>query len=382
MPTTKGKSREPTTSAEESTPATGSATPKDQEIEQLREEMTEMRASFETSLQELKDAILSGSSQRTLRREQSDVSMQEIEEDDSQGRADDREPREDSESEFRQHKRSRRTSSQESNRSATSPHSSKELTKHLMQLIPKYDGSGDAQSLMEFIEAFEEYIEYDKMSPEDELALAVGKLGGDAKIWWRDHRMTTANDESKQITYWEALKKALVETYAPPENSDAIRDKLRNLRQTGTVKEYNAAFRRLTMQLTDLYYPEARYTYLYGLSPRLRELIKTKEGISDIRSLQNACLSLETDKSRERTMRYGEAHSATSSSPPSSTVKPSKSLPKWLKNAPCPICDKKGHRTRHCPKLKDLKSSTSSTSAGTTTPSAGHASFAMSNTSS
>ena len=108
-----------------------------------------------------------------------------------------------------------------------------ELAKELMKLIPRYDGTGEAQKLIEYIE----------------------------------------------------------------ENSKDIRDKLRNLKQKGTVKEYNAAFRRLAMQLTDMNFAEEKYTYLLGLNPRIKELVRTKDNITTIRALQNACISLE---SRER----------------------------------------------------------------------------------
>ena len=92
-----------------------------------------------------------------------------------------------------------------------------------MQLIPKYDGTGDAQKLMEYIEGFEQYIAFDdELSPTQQLALAVGKLSGDVKMWWREHRFSG----TKKIKTWDALRTALIETYAPSENSDAVRDKL------------------------------------------------------------------------------------------------------------------------------------------------------------
>jgi len=362
MPTSKGKSKEPATtmSAISANPAEDDSTPsatfatseRDSEISLLRQELAELRASIE----EMKEAQLRGPT-RTIQREESDVTMEEVDTAGPVRETLDFEEERRSRSESPSRKRTRRAHSQESDSTSAT---AKELTKQLMQLIPKYDGAGDAQKLMEFIEAFEEFITFNKdLSSIQLLALAIGKLAGDAKMWWREQNFAPEGD---RITTWDALKKALIVTYAPPENSESIRDKLRTLRQTGTVKEYNSAFRRLTMQLTDLSFPEAKYTYLLGLSPRLRELVKTKGSISDIRTLQNTCLSLETDKSR--LPRQGEAHNVTKSPShsKSSPAKPSRNNSFKSKFRPCPLCDKMGHSARNCWRLKDAKAAIQSSS--------------------
>ena len=88
------------------------------------------------------------------------------------------------------------------------------------------------------------------------------------------------------------LQKALMKTFVPVETADDVRSKLRTIRQKGTVAEYNAAFRRLSMQIT-MEFAEAKFAYLQGLSPKIRDLIRTKDDITDIRELQLACLRLD-----------------------------------------------------------------------------------------
>ena len=55
-----------------------------------------------------------------------------------------------------------------------------EVMKELMKLIPKYDGSGGCQKLLEFIDAFEIFASNSKLSPETKLILAMAKLSREA----------------------------------------------------------------------------------------------------------------------------------------------------------------------------------------------------------
>ncbi len=109
---------------------------------------------------------------------------------------------------------------------------------------------------------------------------------------------------------WEALKAKLKETYAPPEQADVIRDKLWSLRQRGTIAEYTTEFHKLKMQLTDLGDADARHLYLHGLKPQVQSLARSqKENLTDLRTLQNACLRLENGTSVPQ---GNEAHAANS----------------------------------------------------------------------
>ena len=58
-----------------------------------------------------------------------------------------------------------------------------DLSKELMKLIPRYDGSGGAVKLFEFIDQFEDFASNMDYMPSMELTLATAKLNGDAKIW-------------------------------------------------------------------------------------------------------------------------------------------------------------------------------------------------------
>src|SRR5437588_8016727 len=57
-----------------------------------------------------------------------------------------------------------------------------DVAKELMKLIPRYDGTGNIQKLLEFIDNFEDFAAGAQLSPSTEITVATAKLTGDAKL--------------------------------------------------------------------------------------------------------------------------------------------------------------------------------------------------------
>ena len=168
-----------------------------------------------------------------------------------------------------------------------------DYTKELIKLIPRYDGTGGIQKYLEYAGAVENLVLNSNISPTMQLNLATTKLIGDANMWWQRHLQTTI-DSPNRITDWKTLRLKLREFFAPTEQAHAIRIKLRSLKQQGSVADYNAAFRILTLQLDDLGEAEEKFEYIRGLKPRIREMIQgNKDNLSDIQTLQIACLRVD-----------------------------------------------------------------------------------------
>jgi len=197
-----------------------------------------------------------------------------------------------------------------------------------------------------------------------------------AKMWWREHRNTTNIDDPKRIRNWDMLKKALMKTFIPVEAAENVRNKLRELKQKGTVAAYNAAFRRLSMQIT-MSFDEAKYVYLQGLSSRVRDLVRTKDELTDIRELQLACLRLEDNgKTSHGDLQTSKAFTVNASSK-TRTSKSKVDPPQGIKHTlnysrgrgrsrharghpmgqglKCYMCEGVGHRAAQCPKLADFR---------------------------
>ena len=118
-----------------------------------------------------------------------------------------------------------------------------------MKQIPDYNGSGGVLKLLEFVDKFEAFREGSELSPSLELQLATSKLTRDALIWWRQHRKEFLPSSNKRIKDFDQLQKGLLEQFTLPEYAKTICTKLRTLRQTGRVKDYNASFNCLIQQL-------------------------------------------------------------------------------------------------------------------------------------
>ena len=264
-----------------------------------------------------------------------------------------------------------------------------DLSKELMKCIPRYDGSGGAQRLFDYIDQFEDFAMNTDYTPEMELTLVTAKLNGDAKAWWRDHRNTFPIDHQQRIRYWTDLRKALIEHFAPPEHAYNIRNKLFSLQQKGSVADYNASFTRLKQQLTDLGDSDAIFAYLRGLSSKIRELVRTqKDNQADLRTLQNACLRVDTsqpNRSNNQSTPHEEAHNISSNQnqnfnrggsrgrsnyrrrghgsrnrESNNGAQPyKKNTTDRMKNQnakfPCPICDATDHAAFKCPNLTTLR---------------------------
>ena len=62
-----------------------------------------------------------------------------------------------------------------------------DVSKELIKEIPRYDGSGGAPKLFDYIEHFEDFASVAEFSSNMEIIIATSKLNGDAKMWWCDH---------------------------------------------------------------------------------------------------------------------------------------------------------------------------------------------------
>src|SRR3954466_3697899 len=56
-----------------------------------------------------------------------------------------------------------------------------EISKELIKLVPRYDGSGGIQKFMEFVDNYEDFLSQTDLPTSTELTLATARLTGDAK---------------------------------------------------------------------------------------------------------------------------------------------------------------------------------------------------------
>ena len=163
-----------------------------------------------------------------------------------------------------------------------------------------YGGARDAKELENFLFDMEQYFQAVKTeSEETKVVMATMYLTGDAKLWWR----TKYNDIQEKrciINSWQDLKKELKAQFLP-ENVDYIaRRNLRELKQTGTIRDYVKAFSALMLDIRDMSEKDKLFYFLEGLKPWARMELH-RQRVLDLATAQSAAERL-TDYTFESTL--------------------------------------------------------------------------------
>ncbi|RYA84339.1 hypothetical protein DD594_26305, partial [Enterobacter cloacae complex sp. 4DZ1-17B1] len=91
------------------------------------------------------------------------------------------------------------------------------------------------------MEAMDDYFEAAEIQPISETMLAMFRLTGDAKIWWKQYCRDMDIKGSSQS--WEDIKAAMMGRYLPPAYRTLRMNEFFSLRQLNSyVEEYYAKF--------------------------------------------------------------------------------------------------------------------------------------------
>ncbi|KAH0669920.1 hypothetical protein KY289_024413 [Solanum tuberosum] len=77
-------------------------------------------------------------------------------------------------------------------------------------------------------------------------------LTGDAKLWWRTRNADDVSAGRPRIDTWNKLMKEMRDQFLPSNASWLARDKLKRLRQTGSVRDYIKEFTSVMKNVKDL----------------------------------------------------------------------------------------------------------------------------------
>lgn len=96
-------------------------------------------------------------------------------------------------------------------------------------------------------------------------------LSGTAAVWWY-----TLVQSNQAPGTWNDFKSAIVREFVPEDHVRSARDKLRKLRQTGSVSKYLSEFRNLVLTIPDVTDGEKWDRFCAGLKFDVRlEVIKS-----------------------------------------------------------------------------------------------------------
>jgi hypothetical protein len=115
--------------------------------------------------------------------------------------------------------------------------------------IPAYEGSLDAEELLDWIRALDTYFDYEDIEEDKKVRHAVTKLKGHAALWWDELQADRRCKGKQKIKSWDRMITKMKEKFIPRDYQITLFRRMQNLRQKlMTVKEYTEEFYRLNIR--------------------------------------------------------------------------------------------------------------------------------------
>ena len=151
---------------------------------------------------------------------------------------------------------------------AAGGNTSSETTRKFKVPDPKaYEGARDAKALENFLWDMEQYFKAAHINNGEQVTVASMFLVGDAKLWWRTRMDDVESTGRPRIETWAVLKKELKEQFLPNNAAWVAREKLKHLKQTGTVRDYVKAFTSNLLDIRDMAEADKLFNFVSGLKP-------------------------------------------------------------------------------------------------------------------
>lgn len=128
---------------------------------------------------------------------------------------------------------------------------------------PLFDGSHPAA----WVAHMDLYMDGFQIAPEDRLRVALTYLDAKAMRWY-----TMALRKPNRPMTWYDFKTRLIEHYAPINATDAL-ERLREVKQTGDIRDYNDRFNEALADCNDLPEDEILRLYVKGLHDEIRRFV-------------------------------------------------------------------------------------------------------------
>jgi hypothetical protein len=115
--------------------------------------------------------------------------------------------------------------------------------------IPTYEGSLNAEELLDWIRAMDTYFDYEDIEEDKKIRHAVTKLKGHAALWWDELQADRRSKGKQKIKNWDRMIAKMKAKFIPRDYQISLFRRMQNLRQKlMTVKEYTEEFYRLNIR--------------------------------------------------------------------------------------------------------------------------------------
>ncbi|KAM1624981.1 hypothetical protein ACFX2K_023117 [Malus domestica] len=128
-----------------------------------------------------------------------------------------------------------------------------------------YNGKREAKEVDTFVWNVERYFKYLKLKDdESKISTATMFLADNALMWWR-RRSMEIEQGTFSLTTWDEFKKDLMLHFYPQNAKYEAKEKLRWLKQTGSVKDYVNAFVSLLFEVPNMLEEDKLMYFMNGL---------------------------------------------------------------------------------------------------------------------
>jgi hypothetical protein len=176
--------------------------------------------------------------------------------------------------------------------------------------IPAYEGSLDAEELLDWIRALDTYFDYEDIEDDKKVRHAVTRLKGHAALWWDELQADRHCQGKQKIKSWDRMIAKMKAKFIPRDYQISLFRRMQNLRQKlMTVKEYIEEFYRLNIRASHRENNDEKVArYMNG--PRYE--IQDELNLATIRMVEDAyqlALKVEEKLSRKQSQRgRGRSH--------------------------------------------------------------------------
>ncbi|TYK27683.1 uncharacterized protein E5676_scaffold225G00120 [Cucumis melo var. makuwa] len=217
-------------------------------------------------------------------------------------------------------------------------------------------GVRDANALENFTFDLEQYFKTtNTVTEEAKVTLATMYLCKDAKLWWRSRYMDIQEGRCT-IDTWDVLKKELRLQFFLENVEILARRKLRDLKHTGSIREYMKQFAGLMLDIRDMSEKDKVFCFVEGLKPWAKTKLY-EQRVQDLTSAYAAAERLfdligdSQDVKRHQSSSLGRNRNSRPSSP--KAVGGDKRSGKDRRPYHCFICQGP-HLPRECPNKVDF----------------------------
>ena len=150
-----------------------------------------------------------------------------------------------------------------------------------------FNGARSVKDLENFLWDMEQYFKVASVLDQEMITITSMYLSGDAKLWWRTHVEDDADAGRGKDDSWEALKKELKDKFLPTNTAWVVRDSLKKLKQTGTMREYVKTFSSLMLDMKNMLEDDKLFNFMFGLQPWAQLELK-RQAVCDLPTVMSA----------------------------------------------------------------------------------------------